>query len=332
MGEAKDDNISELAAFIAPAHTEDAPASSQADEPAASTTVKSETKIETATAEPAKKEGEPKPSPSDGKTSVADALKVDDKEKKATLAEGEKDKIAATALKEQTPKSTWDSDENPYKRQAGAAGARLQSVEQQLRDTRNFSNQVNAANQTLRRQMARMEAKIDGTFDPEKEKLLDAEEQDGLASPAETTAIAELKGATAASLHTAYEQHGKEKVDGEVREFDRLFQNNNLMMQRVMRSPRPIQEALKILGEYRLAQKYGTQNLDDLIAKVREEAVGEARPKLVEEITREIMGKLSLKDKENQGIRGVRGGSRESMSAIAENNDEPKSLKQLFPN
>jgi hypothetical protein len=146
------------------------------------------------------------------------------------------------------------------------------------------------------------------------------------------TQIAELKGATIASLHMAYDHHGKEKVDAEIREFDRLFQNNPLMMHRVTSSRRPIQEALKVLNEYRTAQKYGTGDLTELISKIREEAKAELRPQLIEEVTKEIMGKLDLKNKETGGLRNLRGSGRESVTEkLSEDaKNEHKPLRELF--
>lgn len=338
-----EDNGLGLEAFVRGSDSSDEGATAPSHESEPVTTVDESAKPTTETdakppsTEPDKKEGkEEKPSPSDSdariKSEVDKALGTGDK--KEAKPEGEKPPEPA---KEEQPKtSTWDSDENPYRRQAGEAAERLSTVEQQLINTRNWATAVNQRNKLQERQLQRMEKKIDGSYDPEEDRRLEAEEQrlaeTGGVSPEQAAAEAELKGATAASLHMAYEQQGKEKTNAEIREFDQLFQRNPVIMQRVVTSRRPIQEAMKVLGEFRTAQKYGTSDMMELIGKVKEEAIAEATPALVEKITKEIMGKLSLKDKETTGIRSVRGTGRESVAETLDGGDEDDSLGKLFPN
>ena len=226
---------------------------------------------------------------------------------------------------EQAQTANWDSEENPYRQEA----ARLQ---ERIVGANRWSNEVHKQNLELRRSLERLEKKIDGTFDPEEEQRAEAAERAAQGSPEDAAQLAELRGATVASLHMAYETMGREKTDAAVREFDSLFQNNPLVMQRVTASRRPVQEALKILSEFKIAQKYGTQDLTQMIEKIREEAVAQAMPALTEKITKEIMGKLDLKNKENGGLKHLRGSGRDSateqLSEAAKNEHKP--LSELF--
>jgi len=328
-----------LAEFIGgSASTEDASASSQesANTGEETTTDKATaTGTEGAAAETEKKEdSQTESSPSDTETqvrqTVEEALKGDKKEAKETPEAG-KDKTDDAGKKEEQAKtSNWDSDDNPYRHE-------VQRTQQQLQAARSWSNELNKANLNLQRNMERLEKKIDGTWTEADDKAAADQEraagqQDAIFTE-ETAAMAELKGATVASLYMAYDQLGKEKVDTEIREFDQLFQRNPLIMSRVTGSKRPIQEALKVLNEFRTAKKYGTSDLGGLIAKVKEEAIAEATPALVEKITKEIMGKLDLRNKETQGIRGVRGNGRGSVAdQVSGDTDEDESLSKLFPN
>lgn len=336
MGKLEDNGLG-LADFIrGGAKTEDVQTSSQDSKPAGenSDDAKVATDAKDATGEHDKKEGSEKvkePSPSgqeaEVRSKVEEALKgSENKETKEKPADKAKEE---PAKEEQAKGSTWESDENPYK-------SEVVKTRQQLADTRRWSNELNKQNLGLQRQLQRLEKKIDGTYDPDEEKRRDEEERRIAAeqgfNPEEAQYVGELKGRTAASLADAYEKYGKEKVDAEIVEFDRLFKDNQLMMHRVTNSRRPIQEAMKILHEFRTAQKYGTADLEDLLTKVREEAKGELRPQLVEEITKEIMSKLDLKNKETTGIRGLRGAERESLAERnGDGKDEPKPLGQLFP-
>lgn len=354
--EPENDNGLGLAAFVSGSkEPEGAAAPSQEAEKVQVTYAPEKTEKDAkpvATTETKPKEGkETKPSPSDSdsgiKTEVekalaggkkkAEAAKTAVKPEDGTKTAAPADRQDEPGKEEQAQKPTWDSDDNPYRKQASDAEQRLAETNQRLQQTRNFASEVNNANRTLRRQMERLEKKIDGTYDPEEEKRLDAEEQRTAASqaptPEEAAHDAELRGATRASLHMAYETHGKEKVDAEIREFDQLFQRNPLMMHRVTSSRQPIQESMKILNEFRMAKKYGTADMTELIAKVKEEAIAEATPGLVEKITKEIMDKLSLKDKETQGIRSIRGGGRDAVAEhLSGDNADPKPLSVLFPN
>lgn len=352
MGDENTDNGLGLEAFVRGSDSLEGEQQAPSQESDKST-VDEKTKTETETAADTKtaatetektKEGdEKKPSPSDTETQirsqVEEALKGKATETKKDPAKPDgKTKTADELAKEEQAKKTWESDENPFKRTAAEATERLSSLERQLIDTRNWATAVNQRNKLQERQLQRMEKKIDGTWDPEVDGKAEAEERRAAeagdaVSTEQAAADAEIRGATAASLHMAYETHGKEKTDAEIKEFDSLFQRNRLIMQRVTSSKRPIQEAMKVLSEYRTAKKYGTSDLGEMITKIKEEAVAQATPALIEKITKEIMAKLSLKDKETQGIRDVRGSIRETVAGQLENGaDEDDSLNKLFPN
>ena len=226
-------------AFRTGGSTEDAGASSPASESAEPASPVSEAKTETTSAPEDSQESSP--------AAAAESQPADKPAEEAASAPPEGEKSS----------SNWDSDDNPYKQEA-------LKLAQRQRDTAGWANEVHKQNLELKRHMERMEKKIDGTYDPEADKEPET-------PPEEIASHAELQGATRASLYAAYDQHGKEKVDSEVREFDRLFMNNPAIMNRVTRSGRPIQEALKVLGEYRMAQKYGTADFTEIISKVRAE-------------------------------------------------------------
>lgn len=284
-----------------------------------------------------KKEGQ-EPSPSDPETRKDGQ---EDKEKSAATDLKGKEPADAAGKEEQAKPSNWDSEENPYRGKLAEAEQRLNALAQQQKHTRDYASDLNKQNVQLRGHLDRLEKKIDGKWTDADEQAAAQEQAKSAASEArdaeltaeDTAAIAELRGATVASLQMAYEKLGREKVDTEIKEFDRLFQHNPLIMQRVTSSRRPIQEALKVLTEYRTAQKYQTTDFGELIDKVREEAKAELRPQLIEEVTKEIMGKLDLKNKESGGLRNLRGSGRDS--ATEQLNDaaknEHKPLSELFP-
>ena len=318
----------------------DAPASSQeSDKPADQSTEDKTASKDTPTAtektdtkEDSQKESSPSDTETQVRSTVEEALKGEKKETKQTPEAGKesKEKPDTAGKEEQAKPSNWDSDENPYRQEA------LRN-QQQLQAARSWSNELNKTNLKLQKNMERLEKKIDGTWTEADEKAAADQEktavQQETLSSEEMSAMAELRGATAASLHAAYEKDGREKVDAEIREFDSLFQRNALIMNRVTSSKRPIQEAFKVLNEYRTAKKYGTSDMTELIAKVREEAKAELRPQLIEEVTKEIMAKLDLKNKETGGFRNLRGSGRESateqLSDAAKNEHKP--IEELFP-
>lgn len=332
-----DDNGLGLKAFVEGAGAAgDAAASSQASDTPADNSKETKAPTDTPKADESAKQEDSRAESSPAKPESSAAAKLDEalkkggaEDKKSEAAADGKDNTDAAGKDEQAKGINWDTDENPYRQE-------FAKTQQQLADTRRWSNELNKQNLALTRQLQRLEKKIDGTYDPEEEKRLEEQErrQAAEAEPGadEVANLAELRGATKASLHMAYEQHGKEKTDAAIAEFDKLFQRNPLIMQRVLHSRRPIQEAIKVLSEFRTAQKYGTTDLEALITKVRAEAERELEPKIVERVTKEIMGKLDLKNNETSGIRTVRGSGRNVVEEKLSDKESPKPLSELFPN
>ena len=209
---------------------------------------------------------------------------------------------------EAAPKIDWDSEENPWKKRQT--------------DTHDWSRRLSSENAEMKRQLEIVNAKLDGTYDPEMDK-----------APELTTeriqAEAEIRGKIKASESLAYELHGgKEKVEAELKKFNDNFGTNQFVQNRVLNSDAPIMEALKILKELAIVEKYGTSDPEKIIEAVKKEAEKELRSQIAEEENQKIMARLDKKEKLIPSLTDVRGTDKED----GKRQVQQTPLNQLFSN
>src|SRR3990167_2357632 len=212
--------------------------------------------------------------------------------------EGEKPKEEAETVGNAKPVIDWESDENPFKQKVSA-------IEKQYNDTRQWARQEAAQRQKLQQQLDIINKKLDGTYDPN----VDEPKPD----PEAVVLEAEAKGKMAGSLDAAYLHYGKgdkkqgqEFVDKEITRYNELFSENVTVQGQVWSSPAPIFTALKILRDFDLTQKYGTNDAAELIEKGRAEAKSELEQELTEKIRKEVVDSIAMKNKAPTGINGAR--------------------------
>ena len=230
-----------------------------------------ETKVEVSKVEAPKVEAKPSPEASPAKSEK-------EPEKAAEV------KPAVEVKKEEKPATNWEDESNPYLKRH--------------RDTAAWANKVNQEKIALERQFRDLEneqRKAAG-LEPIVEPAPD---------PEQVIAVGEQVGKARSSLAAAYDSLGKEKVDAELNEFNAKFENNAIIQARVLNSPQPVVEALRVLKEFRFTQKYGNDT-DKIVTSLKAEWVAEELPKLREQVTKEIMERVKQEKGTGKGIGEVR--------------------------
>lgn len=270
----------------------DAPESSGSDEPPSPT--------ETATTEETKTADAPAPAgskkePAEAKTEGEQPTK----EVKAEAAtEGEKPKEEDKAVGDTKPTVDWDNEENPYKQ-------KFATVEKQYNDTRAWARGIDSQRKKLEEQLNVINKKLDGTYDP----AVDDPKPD----PQAVILQAQAEGKLVASLDAAYQEFGKgdaakgkEIVEKGIAEFNELFGQNESIQAQVWSSPRPVHRALKFVRDFGISQKYKTDDVVELIDKVKAEYRTELEKELTEKITKQVLDGIAMKNKVPAGINGAR--------------------------
>ena len=245
-------------------------------------------------------------------------VEVKSEEKPTPIVEAKSEEKPKTASEkeekkeEAKPQPDWESQDNPYVKRHKDAGS--------------WANAVNQENLALKRQLAEtthqfevLNKKLDGTYDPAKDDTKPLAPE-AIASSAMTV------GRAASSLAMAHEVYGKEAVESQLQEFNDKFGNHPLVQARVLSSDRPVMEALKVLKEARLFEKYGADP-DKMIEAIRKEVETELTPKLREEISKEIMARLQNKDQAPKTLTEIRDAGRPGADG---GTYRPKSLSQIL--
>lgn len=208
-------------------------------------------------------------------------------EVKAEAKTEEKLSEAEEKKKEEPPKFDWESDSNPYKKRYADTQA-WRSREKQDYD----------------RQFEILNKKLDGTYDP-------ATDQPKAPAPQEIAVQAERFGRVASSLGAAYELYGgKENVDKAMIEFNRLYDNNTAVQTRILSSPLPVVEAMKVMEEAKVFSKLGSdprkweENLRKQILEAEE-------ARITEKVSKELMARVSKKETVAPSLTEVRGAGKE---------------------
>ena len=192
--------------------------------------------------------------------------------------------------KEEPPKETkptidWDSDTNPFK--------------QRHKDASKWANQVHMQNLELQKQMEIINKKLDGTYDAEAE----AKAQE--IPPHIISQTSEMAGKIVASRQAAFEIYGKDNVENLLWADNapfRAIENDPMVQARVMSSMSPVLEAMKCVEEASFYSKWGKSPKDI------EENIKKAYEKEIEDrVTKKILEKVNLKEKQVTGIGEARG-------------------------
>jgi hypothetical protein len=199
---------------------------------------------------------------------------------------------AAAETKIETPQpANWEDDTNPYKKRHA--------------DAAKWANQVHMQNLQLQKQMEILNKKFDGTYDPEVEAKASEVQPETIARTAENV------GRITASREAAYQIFGEgDSTKGEQIVAEKLWAENApfraiehlpQVQARVMNSPSPVLEAMKIVDEYAFAQKWG-KTPKDIEANIKK-----AYEKEIEDrVTKNLLEKMNLKDKQVNGISEAR--------------------------
>lgn len=248
-------------------------------------------------AEPASAEASTEATPAPAETTEVKTTepetKVEEKEQVAETSAGTETKTdSAAEIKIEEPKSNaWEDDTNPYKKRHA--------------DAAKWANQVNMQNLQLQKQMEIINKKLDGTYDPEAEAK--AEE----IHPEQIARTAENVGRITASREAAFQIYGGGDNDkGQALVAEKLWAENApfraiehlpQVQARVMNSPSPVLEAMKIVEEYAFAQKWGKSptEIETNIKKAYEKEIEDR-------VTKNLLEKMKLKDNQPHGISEAR--------------------------
>jgi len=183
------------------------------------------------------------------------------------------------------PTIDWESDTNPFK--------------QRHKDASKWANQVHMQNLELQKQMEMINKKLDGTYDAEAE----AKAQE--VPPHVISQTSEMAGKIVASRQAAFEMYGKENVENLLWADNapfRAIENDPMVQVRVMSSMSPVLEAVKCVEEASFYSKWGKSPKDI------EENIKKAYEKEIEDrVTKKILEKVNLKEKQVIGIGEARG-------------------------
>jgi hypothetical protein len=301
MAQANEDTGLGLDSFL---HQPGAEASSNGDDPV----------VATETTEAVEAKPEETPESQDVKTEETPASSPDDKPAEAapgdTPAAAKPEDTPVAPGEEKKPEEAapasavdWDSDSNPYK--------------QRFIDTANWTRQVNQKALDVERQIAILNKKVDGTYDPDKDEPQ--------TSVDDVAMQAEEMGRLRSSLVSAYHIHGKETVDSGMKEFDALFADNDAVQQRVLKSPAPVLEMMKVLREQKFVSKYGADP-EKMIANIRAELEPQLRAEIAKEENAKLLERIKNKDDTPVGLGDVRGAP--AKDKVAQPAHTP--LSQLF--
>jgi len=231
--------------------------------------------------------------------------------KEAAKAEPDK-KEPAEAKEDTEPKPVWDSDDNPYKQRASELAKREKAA-------RDWATQINQQYVNQQRELAVINKKLDGTYDP-------AVDDPRGPDPQQILSEAQIAGKVQASEMMARERYG-DKFEPEIQRFHELFDTNQLIQQRVLTSKAPMVEAFKVLREWDITQKYGSTDVDTIIDKIKAETEAELRERIRKEEHQKIMDGIAQKNRNPSGLREARQAGGDSPKTTG-----PKPLSAFFHN
>lgn len=231
----------------------------------------------------------------------SDAVKDEIKEEPKS-SDAKKDEVKTT------PSVNWDTDDNPYKKR--------------YQDTQQWGNNLNQQYLELKKNTEMINKKLDGTWNPEEEAK--ANQPD----PKQLMTHAEILGKVKASSKIAAEKYGMDKVQSMIFSDTapfRKFDNDPHIQARVLSSDAPVLEAFAILEEMEFRSKWGNdaKTIEENIRHKHEE---EMTKTITENVTKQIMERLSLKEKQVTTV----GDARSSESGQKTGETGHPSLRSIF--
>lgn len=224
------------------------------------------------------------------------------------------DKDAKVAEAKPSSAPNWDSDDNPYVKR--------------YKDTHRDWNRLNQEKleaqrqaQEFQRQFEILNAKLDGTYDPEQYKAPPVD-------PSRYHQIGTLEGKAEASLASAVREHGEETVMRTLEEYAQIFGQDRALQERVLMSPDPIRGAMDAVKHHKFFTTYGNDP-ESIRKKLAAELQETELPKWREAETKRLMGELNKREPEPKGIGGIQGGSG-AMDVKKDNAGRAKPLGAIF--
>ena len=229
---------------------------------------------------------------------------------KEAAAETKAEKPAVEAKAEPDPKN-WDTDDNPHKQRAEDLAKREKAA-------RDWATQINQQYMAQKRELEIINKKLDGTYDP----AVDEPRID----PEQVLKHARAQGAVQASIAAVVDKLGDAQTRAELDRFNQLFDANESIQHRVLNAASPMAEAIKVLNEWDITQKYGSTDVNVLVEKIKAEAVAEMREQIRKEEHQKIMDGIANKNKTPTGVREMRQAGGDTKPAA------PRPLSSFFNN
>lgn len=205
-----------------------------------------------------------------------------------------KEKPIEEALLKTDPSKNGDTPAEPKPEEKPKEEAKAEDWEKRYKDTQKHVEKVSVESKRLREenqklleqtkaqaeQLKRIEAKLDGTYDP-------AEEVKRAPSPEQIEKHAETMGRLKASFAAAEDKFGKEhvvsRVFAENAPYQELEKQRPWVSARVMGADSPVLEALQVLDEEEFFKTYG-RDPKQIREKVKAELLPEVRKELLAEL------------------------------------------------
>src|SRR5438132_8536675 len=260
---------------------------------------------------PADKKEEASPTPT-----VPAEAKAEDKPKEEDAKPAPKvdSKAEKQPVKEEKPKPEAE-EEN------------LAKLTKRLKDVGDYATRVNQQNVEVGRkldqalhQITVLQQKIEGTYEEPK-----AEKPEAVAEKAR------MEAKVATSHFAAVEVYGEEAVNKMVWATDapyRQFDTDPAIQARVANAKLPVLEAIKVVKEAELREKYG-KDPEAMRAAIEKEVTEKLTKEITEKVEKELKKKAPVKIEPLAGLSGVTGAGREDQKA---SEDQPIKLESLFPN
>ena len=196
-----------------------------------------------------------------------------------------------------TPAPNWDAEENPHRQRAV-------QLEKQYTDTRNWATQISQANAALKREIEILGKKIEGTYDPATDLPVQP-------SPEDISVQAELIGKVKASIAIAEQQFGAAEVHKQLfadgAPYRQIEDAEPAVKARVLASPAPALEAMRVLKERAFMAQYG-QEPEAIRTKIREEYKTELESQIDALVEKKLKERLTLaQDNKTPSLGEVRG-------------------------
>ena len=194
----------------------------------------------------------------------------------------------------------WDADDNPWKGKAA-------ELEKRVKDTRDFSTQVNQQLADLKKQNEILQKKVDGTYDPA---------TDGMPSPdqvAEEVRIREVTQARAkASVEAAKRIYGADALHAAIfaddAPFRKIEQEEPAVAAAIMAADAPAIAAMELLEVRRFEARWG-RTPTDIEKAIRADQRALAEKDFNERLAKRTADRAEKRQSQPRGVADARGGN-----------------------